>query len=113
MALPPFNNPTPEQAFLGKNYDENAQWVDCDPCGTFRCAIDPSAPPAAGLVGPLCSSTFSLPAVERELAEMERGGSRCAGSARSPMGQTQHKVLHNFFKSLLNTKDRMLRVDNA
>jgi len=28
------------------------------------------------------------------------------GSAPSPTGQTQHEVLQNFFKSLLNTKDR-------
>jgi dynein light intermediate chain 1 len=64
--------------------------------------------------------------VERALAEMEGGGSsstlgagmglgkRAAGaptspimgSAPSPTGQTQHEVLQNFFKSLLNTKDR-------
>jgi dynein light intermediate chain 1 len=73
--------------------------------------VDPSAPPTAGLVGPLGSSTFSLPAVERALAEMEGGGSagggkRAGGGAPSPTGQTQHEVLQNFFKSLLNTKDR-------
>ena len=37
---------------------------------------------------------------------MEGGGSRRAGGAPSPTGQTQHEVLQNFFKSLLNTKDR-------
>jgi dynein light intermediate chain 1 len=69
--------------------------------------VDPSAPPAAGLVGPLGSSTFSLPAVERALAEMEGGsGGKRGGGAPSPTGQTQHEVLQNFFKSLLNTKDR-------
>jgi dynein light intermediate chain 1 len=104
--LPPFNNPTPEQAFLAKNYDENARRADRDPRGIFRSPVDPSAPPAAGLVGPLGSSTFSLPAVERALAEMEGGGNRRAGGAPSPTGQTQHEVLQNFFKSLLNTKDR-------
>lgn len=104
--LPPFNNPTLEQAFLAKNYDENARRADRDPRGIFRSPVDPSAPPAAGLVGPLGSSTFSLPAVERALAEMEGGGSRRAGGAPSPTGQTQHEVLQNFFKSLLNTKDR-------
>lgn len=36
---------------------------------------------------------------------MEGGGKR-AGGAPSPTGQTQHEVLQNFFKSLLNTKDR-------
>jgi dynein light intermediate chain 1, cytosolic len=33
--LPPFNNPTPEQAFLAKNYDENARRADRDPCSIF------------------------------------------------------------------------------
>ena len=37
---------------------------------------------------------------------MEGGGSKRAGGAPSPTGQTQHEVLQNFFKSLLNTKDR-------
>jgi len=119
--LPPFNNPTPEQAFLAKNYDENARRTDRDPRGAFRSPVEASAPPAAGLVGPLGSSSFSLPTVERALAEMEgigtgttlgvgkRGGgpsSPIIGSAPSPTGQTQHEVLQNFFKSLLNTKDR-------
>jgi dynein light intermediate chain 1 len=39
----------------------------------------------------------------------KRGGaptSPIVGSAPSPTGQTQHEVLQNFFKSLLNTKDR-------
>ncbi|KAH9036025.1 dynein light intermediate chain-domain-containing protein [Lactarius deliciosus] len=122
--LPPLNNPTPEQAFLAKNYDENARRADRDPRGIFRTPTDASAPPAAGLVGPLGSSSFSLPTVERALAEMEgssagtslgglglgkRAGaptSPILGSAPSPTGQTQHEVLQNFFKSLLNTKDR-------
>lgn len=89
----------------------------------FRSPVDTSAPPAAGLVGPLGSSSFSLPTVERALAEMEGGSSGTTlgpgrragaptspivGSAPSPTGQTQHEVLQNFFKSLLNTntKDR-------
>ena len=37
---------------------------------------------------------------------MEGGGNKRAGGAPSPTGQTQHEVLQNFFKSLLNTKDR-------
>jgi len=119
--LPPLNNPTPEQAFLAKNYDENARRADRDPRGAFlRSPVDASAPPAAGLVGPLGPSSFSLPTVERALAEMEGSGmgttlgvgkrgaptSPIIGSAPSPTGQTQHEVLQNFFKSLLNTKDR-------
>ncbi|KAI0252051.1 hypothetical protein BJV78DRAFT_1361192 [Lactifluus subvellereus] len=106
-----------KQTFLAKNYDENARRADRDPRGIFRSPADPSAPPAAGLVGPLGSSSFSVPMVERALAEMESGGSGATtlnvgtglgkrGGAPSPTGQTQHEVLQNFFKSLLNTKDR-------
>ncbi|KAN0140396.1 hypothetical protein V8E53_001605, partial [Lactarius tabidus] len=65
IPLRPLNNPTPEQAFLSKKYDENARR------GIFRTPTDASAAPAAGLVGPLCSSSFSLPTLERALAEME------------------------------------------
>ncbi|EIN10994.1 DLIC-domain-containing protein [Punctularia strigosozonata HHB-11173 SS5] len=67
--LPPFNNPTPEQAFLAKHYDENAKKPDRDPRGAFR---NP-AEPAMGIVGPLGSSSFALPNVERALSEMEGG----------------------------------------
>jgi len=116
--LPPLNNPTPEQAFLSKNYDENARRADRDPRGIFRTPTDASAP-APGIVGPLGSSSFSLPTVERALAEMEGasagatlgGGLRRAGAPTSPTlgsapSPTQHEVLQNFFKSLLNPKDR-------
>ncbi|KAN0140374.1 Dynein light intermediate chain (DLIC) domain containing protein [Lactarius tabidus] len=116
--LPPLNNPTPEQDFLSKNYDENARRADRDPRGIFRTPTDASAAPAAGLVGPLGSSSFSLPTVERALAEMEGssgatlgGLGRRAGAPTSPIlgsapSPTQHEVLQNFFKSLLNPKDR-------
>lgn len=70
--LPPFNNPTPEQAFLAKNYDENSKKSDRDPRGAFRNPQD-FASAAAGIVGPLGSSSFSLPNVERALSEMETG----------------------------------------
>ncbi|TFY82754.1 hypothetical protein EWM64_g1248 [Hericium alpestre] len=68
--LPPFNNPTPEQAFLAKNYDENSKKGDRDPRGMFR---NPTETSTAGIVGPLGSSSFSLPNVERALSEMEGG----------------------------------------
>ncbi|KAF5387749.1 hypothetical protein D9615_000687 [Tricholomella constricta] len=70
--LPPFNNPTPEQAFLAKNYDENAKKPDRDPRGAFRNPTDLTGA-SAGIVGPLGSSSFSLPNVERALTEMEVG----------------------------------------
>ncbi|KAF9006656.1 hypothetical protein BDQ17DRAFT_1389437 [Cyathus striatus] len=78
--LPPFNSPTPEQAFLAKNYDENAKKTDRDPRGAFRNPAD-LAGAAAGIVGPLGSSSFSLPTVERAMMEMETGGNANTGGA--------------------------------
>ncbi|KAI6018310.1 dynein light intermediate chain-domain-containing protein [Pisolithus marmoratus] len=72
--LPPFNAPMAEQAFLAKHYDENAKKPDRDPRGAFR---NPAESATAGIVGPMGSSSFSLPNVERALSEMEAsmGGS--------------------------------------
>ncbi|KAF8969341.1 dynein 1 light intermediate chain [Flammula alnicola] len=95
--LPPFNNPTPEQAFLAKNYDENSKKSDRDPRGAFRNPQD-FAGAAAGIVGPLGSSSFSLPNVERALSEMETGmggpastnlgaSVRLAGRTTAPSGR--------------------------
>jgi len=78
--LPPFNNPTPEQTFLAKNYDENTKKPDRDPRGAFRNPADLTAA-AAGIVGPLGSSSFSLPNVERALTEMESGMGSGTGMA--------------------------------
>ncbi|KAI0340892.1 hypothetical protein BDW22DRAFT_1359733 [Trametopsis cervina] len=75
--LPPFNNPTPEQVFLAKNYDENSKKPDRDPRGAFR---NPTDNPAAGVVGPMGSSSFNLPNVERALTEMESGPSPLGSS---------------------------------
>ncbi|KAG1893446.1 uncharacterized protein F5891DRAFT_1066694 [Suillus fuscotomentosus] len=126
--LPPFNSPMAEQAFLAKHYDENAKKPDRDPRGAFR---NPTDTAAAGIVGPLGSSSFNLPNVERALSEMEAGmgmtsslnasttadgarrlpqraatGSPTTGTSPSPGGQTQHEVLQNFFQSLLSSRDR-------
>ena len=84
--FPPFNSPTPEQAFLAKNYDENAKKPDRDPRGAFRNPADLTGA-AAGIVGPLGSSSFSLPTVERALTEMEigiGGGSGGGSGAANP-----------------------------
>jgi dynein light intermediate chain 1, cytosolic len=78
--FPPFNSPTPEQAFLAKNYDENAKKPDRDPRGAFRNPADLTAA-AAGIVGPLGSSSFNLPNVERALTDMEIGIGGGAGAA--------------------------------
>ncbi|EIM87879.1 DLIC-domain-containing protein [Stereum hirsutum FP-91666 SS1] len=78
--LPPFNNPIPEQTFLAKNYDENSKKPDRDPRGMFRNPTESTAGANAGIVGPLSSSSFSMPNVERALTEME------ASSAFTPTG---------------------------
>ncbi|KAF8260901.1 hypothetical protein EI94DRAFT_1747313 [Lactarius quietus] len=77
-----------------------------------------SAPPAADLLRPLCSSSFSLPMVEYALAETEGSSSlgglglgRRMGAPTLPFlgsapTSTQHELLQNFFKNLLNSRDR-------
>ena len=136
--MPPLNEPVPEQNFLAKNYDEIAKRGDKDPRGIFR---NPTETPAAGVVGPLGSTSLGLPMVERALEDMEssmnlgastlgasttrRPGAPAAPVPRSalaasqgprspstptlpgaPGGQSNHEVLHNFFQSLLSSKDR-------
>ncbi|KAG6891686.1 hypothetical protein C0992_010089 [Termitomyces sp. T32_za158] len=91
--LPPFNNPTPEQAFLAKNYDENAKKPDRDPREAFRNPTDITGA-SAGVVGPLGSSSFNLPAVERALTEMETGIIGAPVSAQSdPSKRTSRNLV--------------------
>ncbi|KAI6166245.1 dynein light intermediate chain-domain-containing protein [Pisolithus thermaeus] len=87
--LPLFNAPMAEQAFLAKHYDENAKKPDRDPRGAFR---NPAESATAGIVGPMGSSSFSLPNVERALSEMEAsmGGSSSLGA--SVNGDTTRKL---------------------
>lgn len=59
-----------EQAFLAKHYDENSKKPDRDPRGAFRNPVETAT---AGIVGPLGSSSFNLPNVEKALADMESG----------------------------------------
>ena len=70
--MPLFNNPVPRQFFLAKNYDEYSKKSDRDPRGAFRNLTD-FADADAGIVGPLGSSSFNLPNVERALSEMKSG----------------------------------------
>ncbi|KAF5321922.1 hypothetical protein D9619_000568 [Psilocybe cf. subviscida] len=84
--LPAFINPIPEQTFLARHYDENAKKSDRDPRGAFRNPQDYSGP-TAGVVGPMGSSTFSLPNVERALSEMESGMGASATSMAPPVGR--------------------------
>jgi len=64
----------PEQQFLAMHYEANAKSSDRDPRQTFRAPADPMQSFGAGVVGPMGSSSFSLPTVERALVEMEGGG---------------------------------------
>ena len=63
----------PEQAFLAKNYDENAKKGDRDPRAAFRPQNELPGHIAAGIVGPMGQSSFNLPNVEKALTEMEGG----------------------------------------
>lgn len=82
--LPPLLEPTPEQSFLAKHYDENAKKGDRDPRAAFRNQNEMPGQIAAGIVGPMGSSSFSLPNVERALSEMEGGLSNSVGADRKP-----------------------------
>ena len=115
--LAPLNSPTPEQAFLAKSYDENYDAPAATHSAIFR-TPQMHLQPTAGLAGSLGALSFSLLAVGRALAQMEGSSSglrihtgagaqpstpSILGSASSP---TQHEVLQNTFKSLLDPKDR-------
>ncbi|KAH8118671.1 dynein light intermediate chain-domain-containing protein [Phellopilus nigrolimitatus] len=82
--LPPFNEPMPEQTFLSKNYEENAKKGDRDPRAAFRNQNELPGQIAAGIVGPMGSSSFNLPNVERALTEMEGGFSASTAGERKP-----------------------------
>ena len=86
IPLVTLNSPTPEQAFLAKNHNKNARCVDRDPRGILRIHKCVSA----GLVGPLDSSSFPLPTVERKLAEMNGSGTCAAlGASASESAQAR------------------------
>lgn len=69
----------PEQSFLAKHYDENSKKPDRDPRASFRNPAELDGG-SAGVVGPLGSSSLSLPNVEKLLTEMEVG----IGGANTP-----------------------------
>ncbi|KAI5993622.1 dynein light intermediate chain-domain-containing protein [Pisolithus albus] len=87
--LPPFNAPMAEQAFLAKHYDENAKKPDRDPRGAFR---NPTESATAGIVGPMGSSSFSLPNVERALSEMEASMGGSSSLSTSVNGDATRKL---------------------
>lgn len=61
----------PEQTFLLKHYDDNSKKADRDPRASFRNPTDLTTGAPVGIVGPLGSSSFSMPHVERVLNDME------------------------------------------
>ncbi|KAF9077075.1 dynein light intermediate chain-domain-containing protein [Rhodocollybia butyracea] len=74
--LPPFNSPTPEQAFLAKHYDESNlnKKAERDPRAAFKTPTtgeDGLQAAGAGIVGPMGTNSFSLPTVEKLFMEME------------------------------------------
>jgi dynein light intermediate chain 1 len=74
---------------LAKNYDENAKKPDRDPRGAFKNPSEMAGAAAAGIVGPLGSSSFNMPNVERALKEMESGtGANLPGNADARRGMT-------------------------
>jgi dynein light intermediate chain 1, cytosolic len=86
--LPSIIQPIPEKTFLQQHYETLAKDPARDPRATFRqpavavdgASISSSASGAGGVgvgvVGPLGSSSFSLPSVEKALIEMEGGNDR-------------------------------------
>jgi len=79
--LPTIIQPTPEQAFLQQHYETLAKDPTRDPRATFKQPVGAEerfggATGASGVVGPMGSSSFSLPSVEKALVEMEGGGER-------------------------------------
>ena len=79
--LPAIIQPTPEQAFLQQHYETLAKDPTRDPRATFKQPVGAEerfggATGASGVVGPMGSSSFSLPSVEKALVEMEGGGER-------------------------------------
>ena len=79
--LPAIIQPTPEQVFLQQHYETLAKDPTRDPRATFKQPVGTEerfggATGASGVVGPMGSSSFSLPSVEKALVEMEGGGER-------------------------------------
>ena len=99
------NNPMLEQVFLANYCVENGRSADYDLCKIFRTTADASAPPTAGFVSPLSSSSLSLPTVKRALEETENS-SICAniGSLRLGLGRRGQREKQNMIP--LSRKDR-------
>jgi dynein light intermediate chain 1 len=64
-----------------KHYDENSKKADRDPRASFRNPADLTTGAPVGIVGPLGSSSFSMPHVERVLNDMENSTITASNSA--------------------------------
>ncbi|KAJ7205946.1 hypothetical protein C8J57DRAFT_1454441 [Mycena rebaudengoi] len=83
-SLPPLNNPTPEQAFLAKNFDENAnEKPDRDPRGAFR---DPAGLRARGGGAPSTCGRWTSRCREMEFGIGGGGGSGGGPAVRAAAG---------------------------
>lgn len=94
--------PVPEQQFLAMHYESIAKSSDRDPRQTFRSPSDMSNTSGAGVVGPMGSSSFNLPSVERALVEMEgTSGTRSSNPSRST-------VRKRYVKKCVTSEERFL-----
>lgn len=74
------------------HYESIAKSSDRDPRQTFRSPSDSSNITGAGVVGPMGSSSFNLPSVERALVEMEgSSGPRSSNPARPNVRKVEVK----------------------
>ena len=75
--LQPLIQPIPEQTFLQRHHETLSKDPARDPRASFRQpSADGGTTSSSGVVGPMGSSSFSLPSVERIFVEMEGGGER-------------------------------------
>ncbi|KAG8926656.1 hypothetical protein FRC02_008758 [Tulasnella sp. 418] len=88
-ALPPLIVAEPEQAFLAKHYELLAKDPSRDPRQSFRQPQNPSdTGVGAGVVGPMGSSSFSLPSVEKVMVQLE---GEDVGARLARMGTTRRQ----------------------
>lgn len=91
--LPPLIEPIPEQVFLAKHYEEFAKKPDKDPRGAFR-TVNEVGSNNVGLVGPMGSSSFHLPSVEKILAEMDSRGGPIGSAGEGRRGLRRVRSTH-------------------
>jgi dynein light intermediate chain 1 len=73
-----------------KHYDENSKKADRDPRASFRNPADLTTGAPVGIVGPLGSSSFSMPHVERVLNDMENSTITASNSVNQAAEARKH-----------------------